>query len=224
MTEESRKRSAVLRDQGEAIAMKLEVVVVPVSDVDRAKGFYQRLGWRLDADIVEGEVRLVQLTPPGAACSVQFGSHVTTAASGSAQALYLVVADVEAARQDLVERGVEVSAVYHCQTRFACRFDRWAERRSAGLAPSGGSYGSFASFADPDGNGWLLQEVTTRFPGRIDPTTVSFNSPAELAGALKRARAAHGAHERDLDGAAGEWPEWYAAFIVAEQSGANPPS
>jgi catechol 2,3-dioxygenase-like lactoylglutathione lyase family enzyme len=148
--------------------MKLEVVVLPVSDTDRAKAFYKAMGWRLDADVVSGDdFRLVQLTPPGSACSVQFGKGVTMAAPGSAQDLYLIVADVEQARAALVAQGVDVSEVFHCASGFECRFDLGAnDGRVAGPAPGRVSYGSFAKFRDPDGNGWLLQEITTRLPGR----------------------------------------------------------
>jgi catechol 2,3-dioxygenase-like lactoylglutathione lyase family enzyme len=148
--------------------MKLEVVVLPVSDVDRARDFYQTLGWRVDADISpEDETRLVQLTPPGSACSVQFGKGVTSAAPGSLQDLFLIVSDIEAARRELIGSGIEVSEVFYCGTGFACRFDcAGAEGRVAGLAPERRSYFSFAKFSDPDGNGWVLQEVTTRLPGR----------------------------------------------------------
>jgi catechol 2,3-dioxygenase-like lactoylglutathione lyase family enzyme len=149
--------------------MRLEVVVLPVADVDRAKDFYATtLGWRVDADIAPGDgSRLVQLTPPGSACSVQFGERVTSAAPGSLQDLYLAVSDIEAARQELTGSGVAVSEVFHCETGFTCRFDRAAEEgRAAGLAPERRTYFSFAKFSDPDGNGWLLQEITARLPGR----------------------------------------------------------
>jgi len=148
---------------------KLEVVVLPVSDVDRAKGFYESLGWRLDADVVgENGFRLVQLTPPGSACSVHLGSGLTTATPGSAQALHLAVDDIEAARAELMERGVTVSGVYHCATGFACRYEdgRADSPRAPGRAPVDATYASFVSFADPDGNTWLVQEITTRLPGR----------------------------------------------------------
>ena len=148
--------------------MKLEVVVLPVSDAGRAKDFYEAIGWRLDADVVSGEgFRLVQFTPPGSACSVQFGEGLTVAAPGSAQDLYLIVADIDAARAELVAKGIEVSEVFHCSSGFACRFDHSGSGgRVAGRAPDRTSYGSFAKFSDPDANGWLLQEVTTRLPGR----------------------------------------------------------
>lgn len=226
-TEES-GRGSDLAAATDGVGMKLEVVVIPVSDVDRAKEFYEQLGWRLDADIFDGDVRLVQFTPPGGGCSVQFGTNLTTAPPGLVQALYLVVPDIEVARNDLVERGVEVSELYHCATGFACRFGTWANSRASGLDPGRRSYSSFASFRDPDGNGWLLQEVTTRLPGRADPGVTSFSSVSDLAGALRRARAAHGAHERhmgdaDVSGPDVSWPDWYAAYMVAEQSGAALP-
>jgi catechol 2,3-dioxygenase-like lactoylglutathione lyase family enzyme len=148
--------------------MKLEVVVVPVSDVDRAKDFYQKLGWRLDADIsAGGDSRLIQFTPPGSACSVQFGKGVTAAAPGSAQDLFLIVSDIEAARQELIGSGVDVGEPFHCGTGFACRFDcTGTKERVTGKDPEGRSYFTFAKFSDPDGNGWVLQEITTRLPGR----------------------------------------------------------
>jgi catechol 2,3-dioxygenase-like lactoylglutathione lyase family enzyme len=149
--------------------MKLEVVVIPVSDVERASDFYKKtLGWRLDADIVDDDqVRLVQLTPPGSPCSIQFGTGLTAAAPGTAQSTYLVVSDIEAARGELVGRGVEVSPVFHCDTGFACRFgDENTKGRASGPAEERATYASFATFSDPDGNSWLLQEITTRLPGR----------------------------------------------------------
>jgi catechol 2,3-dioxygenase-like lactoylglutathione lyase family enzyme len=151
------------------VDFKLEVVVLPVSDVDRAKRFYETLGWRLDADVAGDDgFRLVQLTPPGSACSVHLGAGLTTAAPGSAQALHLAVDDIEAARVELVERGVDASGVYHCETGFACRYDdaRADSPRAPGRAPGDATYASFVSFADPDGNTWLLQEITSRLPGR----------------------------------------------------------
>jgi catechol 2,3-dioxygenase-like lactoylglutathione lyase family enzyme len=220
-TEDNSQGSSMAPRPG-SIDMKLEVVLLPVSDVDRAKQFYEQLGWRLDADVAVGDVRLVQLTPPGGGCSVQFGTNLTPAPPGSAQG-YLIVSDVEVARSELLRRGAEVSEVYHCSTGFACRFDAWAEARVSGLAPGRSSYSSFASFRDPDGNGWLLQEVTARLPGRVNSSEVRFSSAADLAAALQRARAAHGAHERHLGDADAGWPDWYAAYILAEQTGAELP-
>ena len=201
---------------------KLEVVVIPVSDVDRAKEFYGSLGWRLDADVATGDdFRLIQFTPPGSGCSVQFGTNLTSATPGSAQGLYLIVSDVEAARDKLVARGVEASEVFHEGARGA-RFHNAG--RVAGPSPDRSSYGSFASFSDPDGNGWLFQEVTTRLPGRIDPAATSFGSASDLASALRRAAAAHGEHEKRIGEADANWPDWYADYMVREQAGAELPS
>ena len=200
---------------------KLEVVVIPVSDVDRAKEFYGSLGWRLDADVATGDdFRLIQFTPPGSGCSVQFGTNLTSATPGSAQGLYLIVFDVEAARDKLVARGVEASEVFHEGTRGA-RFHNAG--RVAGPSPDRSSYGSFASFSDPDGNGWLFQEVTTRLPGRIDPAATSFGSASDMASALRRAAAAHGEHEKRIGEADANWPDWYADYMVREQAGAELP-
>jgi len=197
--------------------MKLEVIVIPVSDVDRAKEFYSRLGWRLDADVAAGdEFRIIQFTPPGSGCSIQFGTNVTSAAPGSAQSLYLIVPDIEAARDELVARGVEVSEVFHEGTRGA-RFG--TNGRVSGPAPDHESYRSFASFSDPDGNSWLFQEVTMRLHGRIDPATTTFASASDLASALRRAARAHGQHEARTGQADPNWPDWYAEYLVREQSG-----
>ena len=203
---------------------KLEVVVIPVSDADRSKEFYERLGWRLDADRVDGEFRIIQFTPTGSSCSVQLGTNLTPAEPGSARALLLVVSDIDAAHDDLVARHVEVSDVFHCSTGSVCRFRGTDEGdRAPGPAPEGASYGSYVSFSDPDGNGWLLQEVTTRLPGRTDPTLTSFGSTPDLAGALRRASAAHGEHEKRIGKADPDWPDWYADYMVREQSGAALP-
>jgi catechol 2,3-dioxygenase-like lactoylglutathione lyase family enzyme len=204
------------------VDMKFEVVVIPVSDVDRAKEFYGRLGWRLDADFrFDNGFHVVQFTPPGSACSIQFGTKATPAAPGSAQNLYLVVSDIEAARAELLAHGVTVSEVFHPGTPEA-QFQPVG--RVAGPAPDHATYRSFATFNDPDGNGWLLQEVTNRLPGRVDPAATSFGSASDLAGALRRAEAAHGQHEK-LTGKRDEnWPDWYAAYIVAEQAGTELPT
>ncbi len=212
-------------DSGTASArtvdMKLEVVVIPVSDVDRAKDFYGRLGWRLDADVARGDdFRLVQFTPEGSGCSIQFGTNLTTAAPGSAQSLYLVVSDIDAARDELVADGVEVSEVFH-EGSGGARFHQ--DGRVSGPADNHNSYGSFVSFSDPDGNGWLFQEVTSRLPGRIDPAETSFASASDLASALRRASAAHGKHEERIGKADPNWPEWYAEYMVAEQAGKELP-
>jgi catechol 2,3-dioxygenase-like lactoylglutathione lyase family enzyme len=202
----------------------LEVLVIPVSDVDRAKEFYGSLGWRLDADVAAGEdFRLIQFTPPGSGCSIQFGRNLTSARPGSAQGLYLIVSDIEAARDGLIGRGVEVSDVFHEGTPGA-RFHPATNGRLSGPAPDRGSYRSFASFSDPDGNGWLLQEVTTRLPGRIDSGTTSFASTSDVASALRRAAAAHGEHEARTGEADPNWPDWYAEYIVEEQAGGPLPT
>jgi catechol 2,3-dioxygenase-like lactoylglutathione lyase family enzyme len=200
------------------VDLKLEVVTIPVSDVDRAKQFYASLGWRLDADFNQGG-RGIQFTPPGSQCSIHFGTQLTTAAPGSAQML-LIVSDVQAARDELVRLGVEVSEVYHYAgvNRIA------PEARLSGPAPERSSYGSFVSFSDPDGNVWLLQEITTRLPGRIDPGAISFGSANDLASAFRRAEAAHGEHEKRTGQRDANWPEWYAAYMVAEQAGMELPT
>ena len=206
--------------------MKLEVIVVPVSDVDRAKSFYSELGWRLDADVATGaDFRLVQMTPPGSGCSVQFGTNLTSAPPGSLQSAYLVVSDLASVRDDLAKKDLDVTDVFHCDTGFACRFGGAdAPGRVVGRGPDDGSYSSFASLSDPDGNTWLLQEVTTRLPGRVDPASTVFASVADLAAALRRAAAAHGEHEARTGQADPDWPVWYADFLVREQSGAEPPT
>ncbi len=221
VTETGSNDASGIADTGN-VDMKLEVVVIPVSDVNRAKEFYGSLGWRLDADVAAGDdFRLIQFTSPGSGCSVQFGTNLTSAAPGSAQGLYLIISDIEAARDNLAARGVKVSEVFHEGTRGA-RFHEAG--RVAGPSPNRSSYDSFASFSDPDGNGWLLQEVTTRLPGRIDPATTSFASASDLAGALRRASAAHGEHEKRTGTADANWPDWYAEYIVREQAGQELPS
>jgi predicted enzyme related to lactoylglutathione lyase len=209
----------------ETADMKLEVIVIPVSDVDRAKDFYARLGWRLDADFTGGDFRLIQFTPPGSGCSVQFGRNLTSAAPGSTQDVYLVVSDLKAARDRLAQAGVQVSEAFHGAPGANCRFhDADVAGRVTGPAPGDATYGSFATFADPDGNGWLLQEVMARLPGRIDPAATSFASTSDLADAMRRASAAHGEHEKRIGHADPDWPDWYAAYMVAEQAGAELPT
>jgi catechol 2,3-dioxygenase-like lactoylglutathione lyase family enzyme len=207
---------------------KLEVVVIPVSNVDRAKAFYARLGWRLDADFTSGnDWRVIQFTPPGSACSVIFGTNVTAAAPGSVRGLYLIVSDLEAARRDLLDRGVEVSAPFHGAGDVHVGPDEpylFGSVRLSGADPNRGSYSSFASFSDPDGNGWLFQEVTTRLPGRVAGRATTFASQTELAAALRRAAAAHGEHERRTGGHDESWAEWYADYVVREQAGQPLPS
>src|SRR6266542_3636971 len=209
------------------VDMKFEVVVIPVSDVDRAKEFYGRLGWRLDADYDNGDdFRVIQFTPPGSACSVIFGKNVTAAAPGSAHGLYLIVSDIEAARDELIGRGVEISEVFHDAGGVHAGTDEpylFGQLRVSGLDPEHRSYRSFASFSDPDGNGWLLQEITTRLPGRIDSAAASFGSASDLASMLRRAEAAHGQHEKRTVQHDANWPDWYAAYMVAEQAGTKLP-
>ncbi|MGH3151775.1 MAG: VOC family protein [Streptosporangiaceae bacterium] len=201
---------------------KLEVIAIPVSDADRAKAFYAGLGWRLDADVAAGDdFRIVQLTPPGSDCSIQFGTGITSAVPGSAQGLYLVVSDIEAARAALAAGGAEVSEVFH-EGAPGARFG--TNGRVSGPAPERASYGSFASFSDLDGNGWLLQEITTRLPGRVDPAVTSFGSATDLADAMRRAEAAHGEHEKRIGHADADWPDWYARYMVAEQAGTELPT
>ena len=210
------------------VDMKLEVVVVPVSDVDRAKRFYSNLGWRLDADFTVGDDwRVIQFTPPGSGCSVIFGKNVTAAAPGSAQGLYLIVSEIRDARDELRRRGVGISEVFHDAGDVHDGADEpylFGRLRVSGPDPDHRSYRSYASFSDPDGNGWLLQEVTARLPGRVDADATTFTSSAELAAALCRAAAAHGEHEKRTGGQRDEgWPDWYAEYMVREQSGEELP-
>ena len=210
------------------IDLKLEIVVIPVSDVDRAKAFYAGLGWRLDADFAadDGSFRVIQFTPPGSGCSVIFGKNVTAAAPGSAQGLYLIVADLEAARAELIGHGVAVSETFHGSADTYTGPDEpylFGSIRIAGPDSEHRSYRSFASFSDPDGNGWLFQEITARLPGRVEGDT-TFASPADLAAALRRAGAAHGEHEKRTGGQHdANWPDWYAEYMVREQAGKDLP-
>ncbi|MHA7264325.1 VOC family protein [Arthrobacter sp. TMN-37] len=204
------------------VDMKLEVIILPVSDVDRAKEFYDSLGWRLDGEFIDGNFRGLQYTPPGSGCSVQFGRQVTLAEPGSAQGMHLIVTDIEAARQDLVTRGVDASEVFHCESGYACRFPG-NDAPVPGPHPDRGTYGSFVSFSDPDGNSWVLQEVTQRFPGRVEGGT-AFGSPNDLAQALERAAAAYEDQEKRSTQEAPNWAQWYASYLVQEQSGEAPPS
>jgi catechol 2,3-dioxygenase-like lactoylglutathione lyase family enzyme len=208
------------------VDMKFEIVVIPVSDVDRAKEFYGRLGWRLDADYDNGsDFRVIQFTPPGSECSIIFGKNVTAAAPGSAQGLYLIVSDIAAARAELLRRGVEISDVFHSAGVYTGPDEPYlfGRIRVNGPDPVHRSYRSFASFRDPDGNGWLFQEITSRLPGRIDSSATSFASASDLASAFRRAEAAHGEHEKRIGQRDANWPEWYAAYMVAEQSGKELP-
>ncbi len=204
--------------------MKFEIAVIPVSDADRAKEFYGgKLGWRLDADYDNGsDFRVIQFTPPGSGCSVIFGKNVTGATPGSAQGLYLIVSDIAAARAELLSHGVEVSEVFHNEGVYAGPDEPYlfGRLRLNGPDPEHRSYRSFASLHDPDGNGWIFQEITTRLAGRIDSAATSFASANDLASALRRAAAAHGEHEKRTDGQRDEnWPDWYAEYMVREQAG-----
>jgi catechol 2,3-dioxygenase-like lactoylglutathione lyase family enzyme len=207
--------------------MKFEIVVLPVSDANRAKEFYARLGWRLDADFDSSKDFLViQFTPPGSGCSIIFGKNVTAAAPGSAQGLYLIVSDIESARKQLLGLGVEISEVFHNDGVYVGTDEPYlfGRVRVSGPDAERRSYRSFASFRDPDGNGWLLQEITSRLPGRIDPATTTFASANDLASALRRAEAAHGEHEKRIGAADTNWPDWYAKYMAAEQAGAELPT
>jgi catechol 2,3-dioxygenase-like lactoylglutathione lyase family enzyme len=224
MTSTSTGTDSTSTDRGATADLKIEAVVIPVSDVDRSKAFYQSLDWRLDADFAfDNGFRVVQFTPPGSPASVQFGTQITTAEPGSAQGLYLVVSDIQAARDELAARGAEISEVFHPGAPGAQFQPSDLEQRVAGRADEGSSYGSFATFVDPDGNTWLLQEVTTRLPGRVDTSTTTYASVNDLMKALIRAATAHGEHEKRTGEYDEQWPAWYAAYMVAEQSGAELP-
>jgi catechol 2,3-dioxygenase-like lactoylglutathione lyase family enzyme len=228
-TTQVRSEAAVETPRARALDMKLEVVVIPVSDVERAKRFYGGLGWRLDAEFAASDdFRVIQFTPPGSGCSVIFGKNVTAAAPGSAQGLYLIVSDIKAARDELLGRGVDISEVFHDAGDVHAGTDEpylFGRVRVSGLDPEHRSYRSFASFSDPDGNGWLLQEVTARLPGRVDANVTTFTSSTELTAALRRASAAHGEHEKRTGGQRDKnWPDWYAAYMVAEHAGKPLPS
>jgi catechol 2,3-dioxygenase-like lactoylglutathione lyase family enzyme len=209
-TTASRSQDATTDARVGQVDMKLEVITIPVSDIDRAKEFYGGLGWRLDADFRNGDDRAVQFTPPGSQCSIHFGKN---AEPGSARGLFLVVSDIQAARDELVGRGVEVSEVFH----YAAAPGPFGGQVS-GIAPDHLSYGSYATFSDPDGNGWLLQEVTTRLPGRVAGDT-TYASAYDVSQALRRASAAHGEHEKRTGQPDANWPDWYAEYMVREQSG-----
>jgi catechol 2,3-dioxygenase-like lactoylglutathione lyase family enzyme len=221
-TTDERSGHADQTAEGARVDLKLEVVVIPVADVDRAKNFYGGLGWRLDADFAfDNGFRVVQFTPPGSAASLQFGVNMTSAAPGSVQNLYLIVTDIETARAALAARGLQVSEVFHP----SAPGDQFRPNASDHLGGrSDDSYSSFASFSDPDGNTWLLQEVTTRLPGRIDSSETSFASASDLADAMRRASVAHGEHEKRIGESDPDWPGWYAAYMVAEQAGTELPT
>jgi catechol 2,3-dioxygenase-like lactoylglutathione lyase family enzyme len=199
----------VANPSASTVDMKLEVVVIPVSDIERAKQFYAKLGWRLDPT----PSGVVQFTPPSSGCSVQFGGNRTTAAPGTAQGLWLIVSNLQAALDKMAAAGLKVNEIYHVG----------ANGKASGLDPEHHSYRSFASFQDPDGNRWIMQEVTTRLPGRIDPSTTSFGSVSELESALRRAESAHGEHEKRTGQPDANWPAWYAKYMAAEQAGSELP-
>jgi catechol 2,3-dioxygenase-like lactoylglutathione lyase family enzyme len=210
-TTATRSKDAITNGRVGQVDMKLEVVTIPVSDIDRATKFYGSLGWR--QDVTPPGSGVIQFTPPGSACSVQFGTKRTSAAPGSAQNQFLIVSDIQAARDELAGRGVEVSEVFHFGPN----------GQVSGPAPDHATYGSFATFSDPDGNRWLLQEITTRLPGRVEATETAFGSASDLASAFRRAEAAHGQHEKRTGQRDADWPSWYAAYMVAEQSGQELP-
>jgi len=208
-----------------SVDLKLEVIVIPAADADRSKAFYSGLGWRLDADFsYDNGFRVVQFTPPGSLCSVQFGTNITGAPPGSAHGLYLIVSDIHAGREELMNRGAKVSDVFHSGAPGAQLDPEGASGRIKGSDPDHKSYSSFATFEDPDGNSWLLQEVTDRLPGRLDPAITTFNSAGDLARALRRASTAHGEHEKRTGKADPDWQDWYAEYMVAEQSGQELPA
>jgi len=194
------------------VDMKLEAIVIPVSDAERAEQFYRRLGWR--QDVTPPGSGVFQFTPHGSACSVQFGQNLTSAVPGSVQRTYLIVSDIDAARRALVDAGIEVSEIFHFGPSGPVN----------GPDPEHRTYSSFATFSDPDGNSWLLQEITTRLPGRIEAGVTSFRSVSDLASAFRRTEAAHGEHEKRTGGQRdANWPDWYAAYIAAEQAGTELP-
>ena len=206
------KNDAGIETSVATVDMKIEAIVIPVSDVERAQQFYRKLGWR--QDVTPPGSGVFQFTPHGSACSVQFGSNLTSAAPGSAQRTYLIVSDIEDARNKLVAAGIEVSDFFHLGPNGP----------ASGLDPERRSYFSLASFSDPDGNSWLLQEITTRLQGRVDPGAISFGSTSDLASAFRRAETAHGEHEKRTGGQRDEnWPDWYAAYMAAEQTGGELP-
>lgn len=211
MNETSGQKKAEANVGLKTVDMKLEVIVIPVSDVDRAEQFYRKLGWR--QDVTPPGSGVFQFTPHGSSCSVQFGKGLTSATPGSAQRNYLIVSDIVSARNELLAAGIGVDEIFHLT----------ADGPAAWVDPERGTYRSLALFSDPDGNTWLLQEISTRLPGRIDSDVTSFGSVTDLASAFRRAEAAHGEHEKRTGVRDANWPDWYAAYMVAEQSGTELP-
>ncbi len=205
------RENATIDPRRGKVDMKLEVVAIPVSDAERAAKFYAKLGWR--QDVTPPGSGIFQFTPPGSGCSVQWGAGRTTASPGSAQGLWLIVSDLQAALDLLAAAGIGVDEVFHFG----------ASGKASGLDPERGTYRSFATFRDPDGNRWLFQEITTRLAGRIDSGITSYGSEGDLAGAMRRAEAAHGEHEKRTGQRDANWADWYAAYMAAEQSGAKLP-
>jgi len=221
---EIQNKEAISTTRTAMVRMNLEAIVIPVSDVERSKEFYAKLGWRLDADFAfENGFRVVQFTPTGSDCSVQFGAKITSAPPGSAQGIYLIVSDIAAARNELLARGANVSDVFHAVTPGAQFQPDGTSGRASGPAPGHASYRSFATFSDPDGNRWLLQEVTARLPGRIATTSITLGTESDLASALRRAAAAHHQHEARFERSDKNWPDWYARYMTAEQQGKKLP-
>ncbi len=210
MSTQVQAEHAAERPSARTLDMKLEVVVIPVSDGERAAKFYTSLGWR--QDVTPPGSGVFQFTPPGSGCSVQWGVGRTTAAAGSAQGLWLIVSDIQAALDRLAAAGVAADEVFHVG----------ANGKASGLDPGRGTYRSFASFRDPDGNQWLFQEITARLPGRLAGDT-TYASVDDLARALRRAEAAHGEHEKRTGVRDANWPDWYAAYMRADQTGEKPP-
>ena len=208
---EVRSDDAINNPGVKTVDMKLEVVVIPVTDVERAEQFYRKLGWR--QDVTPPGSGVYQFTPHGSACSVQFGKNLTSAAPGSAQRTYLIVADIQTTRDALIAAGIAVSEIFHLGPNGPV----------GGPDPGHGTYRSLATFSDPDGNSWLLQEITTRLPGRIDTGVTSYGSASDLASALRRAEAAHGEHEKRTGARDANWPAWYAEYMAAEQAGTELP-
>ncbi|MDM0022247.1 VOC family protein [Variovorax saccharolyticus] len=218
-----RKETVIQSPKARTVDMRFEFIVLPVSDVDCAKSFYAGLGWKLDMDFVRGDdFRVIQFTPPGSPASIIFGQGITSAKPGSAQHLYLVVSDIDTARSELLARGASVGEPFH--DAGGVFHHAGTEGRVDGPAPARRSYGSFAEFSDPDGNGWLLQEVTVRLPGHGNEGDTTFSAAVELASALRRARDAHGKLDKQIGLEEPDWLDWYAEYIVAEQAGTPLPT